>query len=268
MGAKYFPLFEKVQAGVQELQQGRLLQAWKQKHPQSYHFVLQRFSLKSFIGFPLTLVLLVAALQVLLLSEVTEDLVESSPMVQTDLDITTFLFQHREPGAAQFFYHLTFMGSGDMSVYIGIGLTVLLGWLRKWWAILAFWLVLGGMGLSVKYGKEIFERPRPVQEAYYVNKHFSFPSGHSATAVVVYGMVAYLAGGLKKSLKRPLVWGTAILLIGLIGFSRIYLGMHYFSDVVAGFMLGSLWLLGGITFLELMRYRQSRREEAEFTVQS
>jgi undecaprenyl-diphosphatase len=63
---------------------------------------------------------------------------------------------------------------------------------------------------------------------------------------------------LKKWKHRQVVLWVAPILIVLVGFSRIYLGVHYLSDVLAGFLLGALWVLLGISLVEMMAYRRNR----------
>jgi undecaprenyl-diphosphatase len=100
---------------------------------------------------------------------------------------------------------------------------------------------LGGAGLIVLL-KHLFHRPRPSE--IFSNLGYSFPSGHSFFAVVVYGMLAYwLARDLPPRRKR-LTWTFAVLGILLVGFSRVFLGQHFPSDVAAGFAVGVPWLWG------------------------
>ncbi len=112
---------------------------------------------------------------------------------------------------------------------------------RRWDASNLLLAAAGGQG--VVYGlKALFHRARP--EAVFASLGYSFPSGHAFAAVTLYGMLAYW---LARGQERPRavgVWGAGILLILLIGFSRIYLGVHYASDVAAGFAAGLPWLWG------------------------
>lgn len=94
-------------------------------------------------------------------------------------------------------------------------------------------------------GKLWFNRPRPLLAVFH-ETDFSFPSGHAAIAVAFYGYLAYI---LIKSLKGRYQWTIIILtvlMVGLIGFSRLYLGVHYVSDVLAGYLVGALALIMGI----------------------
>ncbi|HEY4651419.1 MAG TPA: phosphatase PAP2 family protein, partial [Pontibacter sp.] len=130
------------------------------------------------------------------------------------------------------------------------------------WAIVAFWLAMAGVGLSVRYAKTFISRARPADVAYYQVEHYSFPSGHATTAMALFGLLAYLyyrSSRTKKHFRKIIVW-AAVVLILLVGFSRIYLGVHFLSDVLAGYLLGLLWMLVGISLAEVMHDRSKKRE--------
>ena len=105
--------------------------------------------------------------------------------------------------------------------------------------------------------KELFARPRPYFEHPLVlETSYSFPSGHATMSLIFYGMLAYFCVlALRTWRARTAVIFGASLLVLLIGFSRIYLGVHYFSDVVAGFASGGIWLSALITGSETLRLR-------------
>jgi membrane-associated phospholipid phosphatase len=93
--------------------------------------------------------------------------------------------------------------------------------------------------------KVLFERPRPsFQDESLTLNTFSFPSGHASVSVAVYGAFAIIVlRDVRAWRGRALVLGTLAVLLALIGFSRIYLGAHFFSDVLAGYSLGTAWLM-------------------------
>ena len=93
--------------------------------------------------------------------------------------------------------------------------------------------------------KGLFERPRPqlVSHLSYVTTT-SFPSGHSLASFCFYGALAALVTArLASRALRAAVWAAAALVIAVVGFSRLYLGVHYASDVVAGYATGFVWVL-------------------------
>ena len=112
------------------------------------------------------------------------------------------------------------------------------------------WLVVLGTTADTFILKTIIHRPRPFDII--VNEtSFSFPSAHSAFSIALYGFIAYFfwQKARNKSAKVGIVTGSAIL-IALIGFSRLYLGAHYLSDVLGGYILGAFWLALGIYILK------------------
>lgn len=105
---------------------------------------------------------------------------------------------------------------------------------------LFFTLIILTATILIRAFKEVFSRPRPINQLI-TETGFSFPSGHATMAIVFFGCLVYL---FSKEKKKTLT--ISIILILLIGLSRIYLRVHYLSDVLAGFILGSLILATGI----------------------
>lgn len=90
--------------------------------------------------------------------------------------------------------------------------------------------------------KQVFHRPRPQVVPHTVEvMSASFPSGHAMVSAVTYGTVAYLVGRMGRGSFRWVTWSGAALLILLIGLSRMYVGVHYPSDVLAGWLGGAAW---------------------------
>jgi membrane-associated phospholipid phosphatase len=93
--------------------------------------------------------------------------------------------------------------------------------------------------------KAVFHRERPVfDDPIATASSFSYPSGHALVSVAVYGVIAYVfLGRLRRPGARAACLATSALLVAAIGFSRLYLGVHYLSDVLAGFSVGASWLI-------------------------
>jgi undecaprenyl-diphosphatase len=91
--------------------------------------------------------------------------------------------------------------------------------------------------------KHAFHRPRPVAFFGAAPSSYSFPSGHALGSFCFYGMLAaILAAPARGRVAKFCVWTAAVLLVGMIGFSRIYLGVHYPSDVIAGYCAAAVWV--------------------------
>lgn len=98
-------------------------------------------------------------------------------------------------------------------------------------------------------GKHWFHRLRPLF-AVFKETDFSFPSGHSTIAIAFYGYLAYILIKLLKNKYQWLIITVTVLMVVLIGLSRLYLGVHYVSDVFAGYLVGSLSLTIGLILTE------------------
>lgn len=163
------------------------------------------------------------------------------------------------------------LGSGTATwIVLGAGSVGL--WItRHHYSVLLLWIALvGGRWLSFAL-KELFDRPRPAPVAWDLQVFGrpvdfpaspSFPSGHAVTSVIVFGTLAYLVVRLEPTVRmRRLTLTAAALLIFLIGLSRIYLGVHYPSDVLAGFLAGFVWASFAAFSIEVVRYAAGRRPE-------
>ncbi len=125
--------------------------------------------------------------------------------------------------------------------------------------------------------KDVFERARPdLFESAYVESSYSFPSGHATMAVGFYGTLTLLVAWRLRGLRRWAVVLAGLVLVLLIGFSRMYLGVHYPTDVLAGFLAAPVWVssIGLFYFLylnlrrvslprRLTRHRTSTEEDGE-----
>jgi membrane-associated phospholipid phosphatase len=131
-------------------------------------------------------------------------------------------------------------------VVLGPIVVVVLGGLvarRRYGAALFFAVATGGAAIIDATMKVIFQRPRPKLDYATVLPDYSFPSGHSMNGVVFYVSLALIAWSIfGRRVGVPAVVAAAILAVG-IGTSRIYLGYHYFTDVVGGFLAGIVWLI-------------------------
>ena len=135
---------------------------------------------------------------------------------------------------------------------------------RHHYSAALLWVSVIGAGLINTVLKVSFNRPRP-DVFPWRTQHVglaSFPSGHAMTSIVVYGTLAFLIARLAPTawLKR-LVWALAAAVVVLVGLSRLYLVVHYPSDVVAGFIIGGAWAIVCALGMEAVRYFRTRRPE-------
>ena len=121
---------------------------------------------------------------------------------------------------------------------------------RTWFSIRVAAIALSSLGLMFLF-KYLFKRKRPQPPLLRPAKGLSFPSGHAIMSVTFYGLLIYIIGQTQKN--KPVKWPSIIsllVLIQLIGFSRVYLRVHYASDVAAGYIIGLLWLLISLDLLK------------------
>ncbi|WP_201511399.1 phosphatase PAP2 family protein [Psychrobacter alimentarius] len=129
---------------------------------------------------------------------------------------------------------------------------------RDKWATLFFIIAVGGTGALTWLLKQIYERGRPSINEAIDAIGFSFPSGHSMGSLVFYGFLIYLVIRSRQNkvikISLSIVLGLLVLLIGT---SRIYLGAHFPSDIIAGYIAGTIWLTLCILVLEWIRWQRS-----------
>jgi undecaprenyl-diphosphatase len=164
-----------------------------------------------------------------------------------------------QPATTSFFVLITEMGAQVLLVVgVGVGMYFVL---RRRWLRLGVWVaaLAGGQALNTLL-KAWIARPRPTfADPLATAIYFSFPSGHAMMSLITYGLLAYfLFISLRSAWLRVPITAALISLIFLIGLSRLYLGVHYMTDVVAGFVVGGLWLGICITAMNFILDRRPR----------
>ncbi|MBH8614403.1 phosphatase PAP2 family protein [Pseudomonas mohnii] len=181
---------------------------------------------------------------------ILEDVVTGDPLLLADSAIYHALQDLRTaPGDAVM---IAITELGDTTVVVAVTIVVLL-WLmwKRAWRTATYWLVaIAGASALNTVIKAALHRARPDELLYSGWGAFSFPSGHSTVNVVLYGFLAFLIAREIRPAWRLVVALGAATLIFLIAFSRLYLGAHWFSDVLGGLAFGSAWLaLLGLSYL-------------------
>jgi membrane-associated phospholipid phosphatase len=143
---------------------------------------------------------------------------------------------------------------------VGLILLGVFAWQRRWGAALMLTLVAGGAQLLNDVLKEVFHRARPESVQAIINaQQFSFPSGHAMVSAAFYLYLAYLTWRLVRGWWRAVLIFGLVVLVLLIGLSRIYLEAHYLSDVIAGYLVGVLWTDALILGSHGLKRRTQRR---------
>jgi undecaprenyl-diphosphatase len=177
--------------------------------------------------------------------------------------IFNFLSSHLiNPGLTSFMIGVTYFAS---AAFLEIAYIVtILGYIlaRSYTrAIEIFAIGLGGFLVNY-FMKLAFHRERPPHSLIGPVKQFSFPSGHATAGFIFYGLLVYLIWNSSIPRRYKLITAILLLLFSLlIGFSRIYLRVHYTSDVVAGFCIGGSWLLLMVWLFEKFKKRAPGENE-------
>lgn len=177
-----------------------------------------------------------------LASGLAESVLDNESIVRVDGWLVHWLSAHRTPFGIGFFEAVSFVGNWEVATLVVVA-AVLFLWNRRRPTAIMLALACAGSELVVYFGKAGFGRPRPPAILSVVTElDGSFPSGHANISVALYALGFYLLFRATRSpsLKR-LCLALAFLFPLLIGFSRLYLGAHYLSDVLAGWGVGLWW---------------------------
>jgi membrane-associated phospholipid phosphatase len=178
-----------------------------------------------------------------------------------DKGVFTFLEKHISERNNDLMLFFTFLGTHNFLIPANLILIAYFLFIKKhkWYSIKVPAIAL--TSLALMFGlKHLFGRPRPDVPLIFQAEGLSFPSGHALFSITFYGLLIYL---IYKTIQPPLLkWLLIIFLFVLsmiIGFSRVYLRVHYATDVIAGFCVGFLWLVFAIWMLNRME-RFSRQK--------
>ena len=216
------------------------------------------------VGIELLAGLLLLTLSAWVFGALAEEVVEGDTHLDTRL--ADWLHQHASPGWTSFFERVTWLGNGPVLVVVTLAAGIVL-WRKRWLTDLVL-LILAGVGTKIlTVGlKQGFERERP----FFPNPlasatSYSFPSGHASVSLAVYGTIGFIAARhLSDRRARVAVLAAAAVLVGLIGFSRLYLGVHFLSDVIAGFSVGLAWVALCVVLLDLRVRLRKRRKTSRY----
>lgn len=236
----------------------RWVRGLRERHPEAWSFVAKRFATTEYLGLHLTAGLILSLGALWLFGGIAEDIIHHDPLTQFDLTIADVFHRHATATGVAIATAVSFLGSPGLVAAWGLALAVLLV-LRRQYLLLGGWVAaVAGGGLLDAALKRVFHRARPVWDVPLLTaRGWSFPSGHAMGSLVAYGMLAYLV--LRETRPRrgqsAAVIAGSVVLILLIGLSRMYLGVHYFSDVIGGYAAGVVWLAACVSGLEVVRRR-------------
>jgi membrane-associated phospholipid phosphatase len=221
-------------------------------------FVEARLSRSGFWGLPFTCLSAAFVAGLLLLAGLTEDIVTNESIAVFDLRFAHSLYGVRVLALLRLLYWVTLFGTSGIVIAAVLLLAFLLWQRRQRLMVLCLVLTLGISESVTLVAKLVFHRARPdLLMRAVTESSYSFPSGHATTAAAFFGFLAYLVIRTHRawSIRIAAVLGMLSAVV-LIDFSRLYLGVHYLSDVLAGDLVGFLGLLVAIAITEWMLARQ------------
>lgn len=233
-------------------------QALRRRYARQIAFLQARLSPAGYLGLQLTIGLVVIVAGGWLFAGIAEDVVNRDPLVAIDDAINRYLAAHSDATFTTAM-RLVSYGGGKAMLIVTAALALYLLWRRRLADTLMVALAVGGGELMALLLKGIFGRPRPlIVDPLEALRSYSFPSQHAMGSMVFFGLCGYLIVRDTRSWR----WGVGAivavpLIVGLIGFSRMVLGVHYLSDVLAGYAAGIVWLASVISGVEALRRRRA-----------
>jgi membrane-associated phospholipid phosphatase len=182
---------------------------------------------------------------------IVEDYLDNDPIVRWDVEFSGWLHLRSNGTLVSLFEVVTWAGNvAFLALLVG---AVTLWLVRRGRPNEAFLVAVSAAGIELVNGglKLLFHRPRP-ELAYVHLDTYSFPSGHAAGTAAIYAVVLYVAAAHLASVRaRALLAVGYVVLVVVVCFSRLYLEVHYLSDVLAGASLGAAWAAGSLFVYEV-----------------
>ena len=239
----------------------RLRSLFKRFAPQP-SFIKARFSPQNFLGLHLTVGLLVTVCACLLFGLIAENVMSGDALTIVDAQIAHWLHARSTPVLTQCLLILTHLHDPIVISFIVVFIALYLIWKKRWYNAFTVLLVVQGGMLVNLLAKHMFQRARPsFEQPLIILTTYSFPSGHVAASTVFYGVLAAVLISQTSSRSRATcIFLIAFFMVILVAFSRMYLGAHYLSDVLAAFLEGIAWLALCLTVIKTYRvYQETNR---------
>ncbi|MDQ0228896.1 phosphatase PAP2 family protein [Metabacillus malikii] len=173
----------------------------------------------------------------------------SEPIYLIDVQISLFFESIRSIPLNKFFSAMSDIGSIKFLLPLSLICGIFLFIRRRYLEIVLLFFILFSVRFLNELIKNMFKRERPNMNPVYELTDYSFPSGHAMNSIALYSLLCYFVlKYVKNSNSRRGILFISSLVILLIGVSRIYLGVHFFTDVIAGFSIGFAWFILNIVF--------------------
>lgn len=223
------------------------------KHPRLSEFIKKRFSPNYKYGLYLTIGETISLFFFYLFLGVVEDYLSREALIHSDLRIINLLQIFRTPAFNRLMVDITHLGNAQVIIAGTLLFGIWCVYIRKWSYLTATLISVIGGSFFVEGVKLLFHRPRPsLTNAVISAGGYSFPSGHSFVALSFYGLMTYfIIRNARSNLLKILAFFVGLSVVFLLGFSRLYLGVHWPSDVLASYTSGLAWITAVITAMEI-----------------
>jgi len=217
------------------------------------NFIKSRFNINKKNGLYLTIGATVSSVFFFIFFNFIEEIFDQSSVLVFDKNVINIIESIRTPLLNKIMAFITYMGNSLAIAISFLIVVILLIILKKYRYLYSLLISMSSSAVFVLLIKNIIGRQRPpVENALIALKDFSFPSGHSYMAVAFYGLIIYFVFDLlKENNTKFIILLAGIFFILSLGFSRLYLGVHWPSDVFAGFAAAIALITTIITILEI-----------------
>jgi membrane protein DedA with SNARE-associated domain/membrane-associated phospholipid phosphatase len=230
-----------------------------ERHPGIIAFLRERLSPASYLGLHLTVGLAISTIFAWIFGGITEDILTGDPFVLVDQWVLQHALYLRTPLVTHFMLIFTQLGGWVVITVGSLVVAMYLLFKRRMDYLMTYIVAILGGNLLFLVLKMAIHRSRPSSETALIKAWgWSFPSGHAVMSVIFYGIITYfIVRSIRSWNLRVFMVMAAAFIVFLIGFSRIYLQVHYLSDVLAGYANGCFWVAMCITGLEVYARKPS-----------
>jgi membrane-associated phospholipid phosphatase len=224
-------------------------------------FLRARLSSESYLGLRLTIGVMLLIGAGWLFGSIAEDVVTRDQITELDVRLSQWFHSNATEPLTQAMLAITHLHATPGIILLSLLVALIMYRKREWyWLLTLATAVPGALLLNVAL-KHVFQRTRPhFDEPLLSLTTYSFPSGHAAGATAFYGILAaYLFCTVNRWQWRVLIALAAVMMVALVALSRVYLGVHYLSDVLAGIAESIAWLAFSFIVVGAYRHRRATR---------
>lgn len=220
----------------------------------------------TYLGLHLTVTLIAAALGLWLFGALLDALLDNATMVRWDVATSAAIHARVTQPGLRAFTIVSQLGSPAAMAFLAVAGAAVLWRQRRRTLVMGWIAAFAGGGVLDAVLKSVVHRDRPAYgTGVLVGHSYSFPSGHAMGSLIGYGMLAFVLARHwhPRAPWRRVAAGAAALLVLAVGVSRLYLGVHYPSDVLGGWAAGAAWLAACVAGVGIARQRQLDRLHAQ-----